>query len=435
MMTVKSSPNKLLRTLLGFKNLAVTGHEMLIRKGVLWLSVKPYKNGARCPHCGRPGKIVKRNRKQIARASRTWRDLPVGGLATAITYSPREITCDTHGRVQEDIPWAAKYSRTTYRFEFQMMRLCKVMTQKESAAQLGVPAPTLAEMLHRCVGRYRDGHKLRGLRSLGVDEISYRRGHRYLTIVYDLSRSHVVWVGEGKGRETIDRFFNEVMSAGQRARVGVACCDMSRTYIGAIEHHLPKALLVLDRFHVIKALNESVDEVRKEVWRAASKAERKELKGVRFIILKNKKNRTRHEHRVMAEMGRTQRQVARACELKDELSHFWTYLNPNNAEKFLKGWKKRIKLSRIEPLKKFAKTLEAHWDGVLASWTGVTNAVAEGLNRIIRMTKNRASGYRSTDNFANMIYLIVGDLDLPGRIGVINRPRITKPLHHKTLCR
>ncbi|MFT4547235.1 MAG: transposase [Pseudoalteromonas tetraodonis] len=181
-----------------------------------------------------------------------------------------------------------------------MMRLCKVMTQKDAAAQLGVPASTLAEMLHRCVGRYRDGHRLRGLKKLGIDEISYKRGQRYLTIVYDFDRSHVVWVGEGKKRKTIDRFSNEVMSASQRARVEAACCDMSRTYIGTIEHHLPKTLLVIDRFHVIKALNDSVDEVRKEVWRAASKAERK----------------------VMAELARTQRQVARACELKDERPHF-----------------------------------------------------------------------------------------------------------------
>ncbi|MFT4547236.1 MAG: hypothetical protein ACI8XO_000021 [Verrucomicrobiales bacterium] len=86
-------------------------------------------------------------------------------------------------------------------------------------------------------------------------------------------------------------------------------------------------------------------------------------------------------------------------------------------------------------MKKFAPTLEAHSDGVMASWFGITNAVAEGLNRIIRMTKNRASGYRSTDNSADMIYLIADDLNLPGQIPAINRPRITKPLHHKTLCR
>lgn len=434
-MNFKSSGNKVLHNICGFKNLRVTAHELLPRKGVLWLAVKPHKNGLCCPHCGHRGKLVKRSRKQIARDSRTWRDLPVGGLVTAISYSPREIICRTHGRVQEVIPWAAPHSRTTLRFDFQMMLLCKVMTQKEAAAQLGVPASTLAEMLHRCVARYRDGHRLRGLKNLGIDEISYKRGHRYLTVVYDLDRSQVVWVGEGKGRKTIDRFFKEAMSEGQRARVEVACCDMSQTYIGAIEDHLPNALLVLDRFHVVKALNDAVDEVRKEVWRTASKAERKGLKGLRFIILKNRKNRTRREHKIMGELARTQRHVARACELKDELAHFWTYSYIGSAEKFLRGWKKRVKLSRIGPLKKFAKTLENNWDGVMASVTGFTNAVAEGLNRVIRMTKNRASGYRSTNNFANMIYLIAGDLDLPGQIPAINRPRITKQLHHKTLCR
>ena len=191
---------------------------------------------------------------------------------------------------------------------------------------------------------------------------------------------------------------------------------------------------MLDRFHVVKALNEAVDEVRKEVWRAASKAERKGLKGLRFIILKNRKNRSRREHKIMGELARSHRRIARACELKDELAHFWEYSQIGSAIKFLKGWKKRVKLSRIEPLRKFARTLENNWEAIVASVVGLTNAVAEGINRVIRMAKNRASGYRKTENFANMIYLIIGDLDLPGQISPINRPRIIKPLTHKTLC-
>ncbi len=434
-MTFNSSANRLLRKLLGFKNLLVIDHDLCPRKGVLKLLVKPHKNGARCPGCGRRGKLLRRGPRQGARAARTWRDIPVGGLSVALRYCPREIICPTHGRRQEAIPWAAPNSRSTLRFDFQMLRFCKVMTQKEAAAQLGLPASTLAEMLHRAVARYRDGHRLRGLKNMGVDEISYKRGHRYLTVVYDLDRHHVVWVGEGKGRKTIDRFLQEVMSKGQRARVETACCDMSRAYTGAITEHLPAALLVLDRFHIIKALNEAVDEVRKEVWRATAAADRKELKGLRFILLKNKKNRTRGEHKIMAGLGRSQRRLFRACELKDELAHFWTYTYVGSAEKFLKGWKKRAKLTRIEPLRKFSRTLENHWSGVMASVTGITNAVAEGINRLIRMAKNRASGFLSTDNFANMIYLIIGDLDLPAQIPAINRTRITKPLTHKTLCK
>lgn len=432
-MRFKSSANKLLRTILGFKELKIIDHELRPRKGVLYLWVKPHKNGARCPECERRGRIIKRGPRQAGRDQRMWRDQPVAGLATTLLYSPREITCVTHGRVQEDIPWAASSARITLRLEWQILRLCKAMTQKEAAAQLGIPASTLADLLHASINRHRADHKIWGIKALGIDEISYKKGRKYLTIVYDLARRHVVWIGQGKGRKTIDRFFAEHMSSGQRSRVKVACCDMSRAYMGAITDHLPNALLVLDRFHIVKALNEAVDELRKEQWRATSAAERKPLKGLRFILLKNRKNRTRREHAVLASIEHTQRHIFRACQLKDELAHFWEYKYIGSAEKFLKRWSKKAKLSRIEPLRKFARTLDDHWEPVMASLTGVTNAVAEGLNRLIRMARNRASGYRRPDNFANMIYLIAGDLDIPGQIPAQNRPRETKQLTHKQL--
>ena len=152
------------------------------------------------------------------------------------------------------------------------------------------------------------------------------------------------------------------------------------------------------------------------------------------ILLKNKKNRTRKEHKAIAELERSQRRIFRACTLKDELSHFWKYIYIGSAEKFLKRWCKRAKLSRIEALRKFVRMLDTHWDGVVASLSGITNAVSEGINHLIRMARNRASGFRSTGNFANMIHLIAGDLDLPAQIPPINRPRQTKPKHHETLC-
>jgi transposase len=433
-MTFKSSANRLLRVLLGFKELIVTDHDLRPRKGVLHLWVKPHKNGARCPACGRRGKLLRRGPRQAARDRRAWRDIPVGGLATTIHYSPREIICETHGRVQEDIPWAAPKARITLRLECQLLRLCKVMTQKEAAAQLGIPKSTAASLLHAAIARHRAGHKIRGVKQLGIDEISYKKGQKYLTVVYDLARRHVVWVGRGKGRETIDRFFAEHMSPGQRARVEVACCDMSATYMGAIADHLPGALLVLDRFHLIKALNEAVDEVRKEAWRAACAADKKPLKGLRFILLKNRKNRTRREHKALAGIARSQRRIFRACQLKDELAHFWDYRYIGSAEKFLRRWSKSAKLSRLEPLRKFARTIDRHWCAVMASLSGITNAAAEGINRLIRMARNRASGYRSPDNFANMIYLIAGDLDIPGQIAPIHRPRETRRLTHRELC-
>ncbi len=433
-MTAKSSPVHLLRKLLGFKNLSITWFDLKPHKGVLQLGIKPFKNGARCPECGRRCKLLKRSHRRTAREMRTWRDVPCGGLAVSLHYHPREITCPTHGRRQEEIPWAAPKARCTLRLEYELMRSCRVTTQKDACAALGLPPSTGAEILHRCVTRSRVGHKIRGLKHIGIDEISYRKGHRYLTIVYDLERRHIIWASKGRARATIDRFFQEHLSPHQRSQVKTACCDMSPTYIGAITEHLPDALLILDRFHVIKALNEAVDEVRKEIWRALDKAGRKKLKGLRFTLLKNKKNRTPAERAAIAKIEHSQRRIFRATTLKDELGNLWDYESPAWAEKFLKKWTKKALLSRIEPMRKFVRTLKAHWDGVLASISGITNAVAEGLNRIIRQVKNRASGYRSTDNFIDMIYLVAGDLDLPAQIAVQNRTRQVKSQHHNELC-
>lgn len=429
-----NSPNKLLVSLLGFKNLLVKHYDLRPRKRVLHLWVKPRGCGARCPECGRRCKLQRRGPAGPARAMRTWRDLPAGGLAVALHYRPREVVCPAHGRRQEEVPWAAPNARNTLRLECELLRLCKQMTQKEAAARLGLPASTAAGVLHRVVARCRGGHRIRGLKNLGIDEISYKKRHRYLTVVYDLDRRCVVWTGEGKGRETADRFFTTALSAGQRSRVLTACCDMSKAYTAAIAHHLPKALLVLDRFHIAKALNEAVDEVRKAAWRTAGAAGRATLKGLRFTLLKARKNRTHAERRALASIATSNRRLFRATVLKDELSRLWEYRSPIFAERYLRLWCKRALLSRVEPLRRFVSTLRRHWDGVLASITGITNAASEGINRLLRLAKNRASGFRSTASFSNMIFLVAGDLDLPAQISAQNRPRQTKPLYHAQLC-
>ncbi len=428
---VFKSINKLLCKLLGFKNLIVTTHDFRPCKGVLSLWVKPHKNGACCPKCQRRCKLL--TRKDPRRKQRTWRDVPFGGVSVALHYAPREILCPTHGRLQEDIPWAAPMSRVSYRFEYQLLRYCKVMTQKEAAALLGIAQSTAADILHRIIARYRKGHKIRGVKRIAIDEISYKKRHRYLTVVYDLDRSCVIWVGEGKGRDTIDTFFTEVLSKGQRSRIVAASCDMSKAYMGAINEHLPNALLVLDRFHIVKALNEAVDQVRKQERAKASAEQRKALKSLRFILLKHPKQRTASERKTLAALERSNRRIYRACTLKDEISHFWQYTYLGCAQKFLNRWCTRALLSRLQPLRRFVRTLRNHWDGVFASITGITSAAAEGINRLLRLAKNRASGFRSTDNFINIIHLVAGDLDFPAQIPAQNRSPQIKPILHRSL--
>ena len=170
---------------------------------------------------------------------------------------------------------------------------------------------------------------------MGIDEISYAKGHKYATLVYDLERSRVVWVGQGKARETIDAFFRDHLSASQKDRIRWACCDLSETFIGAIGRHCPNAELVLDRFHVVKALNEAVDEVRKEQWRQACGEDRKLLKGLRWVLLHHSAHHSPQDRDTLKALEKANRRIYRAWRLKDEFEHFWRYKARWAAERFL----------------------------------------------------------------------------------------------------
>jgi hypothetical protein len=156
------------------ENLTTEGHEVTCFEfkdygRELHLTVKPHKNGCRGPQCGRRGRIV-----TAGGQSRSWQDIALLGLRVILWYAPKEIECPTHGRAQEEIPWAAPYSRITYRSEWRICRLCQSMTQKAAAQLLCMPASTLSDLLHRIITRVRSEHAVRGLKSLGVDEISYK---------------------------------------------------------------------------------------------------------------------------------------------------------------------------------------------------------------------------------------------------------------------
>ena len=318
---------------------------------------------------------------------------------------------------KKNIPWADAYGRVTYRFEYAMLVYCQMMTQKAAAAILKIPTSTLSDMLHRTITRIREGHRIRGLKTLGIDEIAYCKGRKYATIVYDIDRACVVWVGKGKGRETIDVFFNEMLSDYQKGKIQWATCDMSRAYLGAIEAHCPNAKLVLDRFHIVKKLNEAVDEVRKEQWREASVDERKALKGLRWLLYRHSSTRSKRQTRILNQLRKGNRRIHRAWILKDEFEQFWDYKAPWAAERFLKRWTTTALKSRLEPIRNFVKTVREQWHRIIPFIESrLTNAVAEGLNRIIKIVKNRASGFRTLQAFTDMIFLAVGDVDLPAQI-------------------
>ncbi len=402
--------NKFLKNLLKMTELAISNFELNMEKETLNLFVKPYKNGCLCPKCRRRGKIL------CTVDLRNWRELSFYGLNIYLWYAPREIVCPTHGRIQEWIPWAEPYSHYTLRFEYGLVVYAKMMTQKAAAELLGISTSSFSDLLHRIIHRIRKDHKIRDITTIGVDEVSYCKGSKFVTVVYDIERSCVVWVGKGKGRSTIDKFFKEMLTDRQKEKIKYGTCDMGAAYIGAIETHCPNAELVLDRFHIAKAINDAVDDVRKEEWRDATGDKRKALKGLRWILYKHPSNRTKNESKMLNSLRKSNRRIHRAWILKDEFNRFWDYKAPWAAERFLKRWGTTALKSRIEPIRKFVKTIRKHQHRILPFiGTRITNAIGEGINRVIKIVKNRASGFRELYAFINMIYLTVGDVDIPGQ--------------------
>lgn len=403
---------RLLGKLLRLKELKITWFEFNSRRDELHLGVKPYKNGCLCAQCGRRGRVVR-----TTTAPRSWADVTLLGWKIILHYAPKEIECPTHGRAQEEIPWAAPLARVTYRVEWRICALSQIMTQKAAAEVLKMPSSTLSDLLHRVIARTRAGHKIRGLVTLGVDEISYLKGRKFCTIVYDLDRSRVLWVGKGKGRETIDKFFNEQLSEFQRKQITWASCDMSKAYTEAIKHHCPNVKLVIDRFHIVKALNAAVDEVRKEEWRQLDIDGRKAIKGLRWLLGMNPKNRTKANTRFLNSLAKSNRRIHRAWVLKDEFNHFWDYRYAGSAQEFLKRWMTSALKSRIPSLITFVSTLREYQDNIMTFIERpLTNAVGEGINRILKIVKNRSSGFRNLESFSDLIFLTVGDLDIPAHI-------------------
>lgn len=253
--------------------------------------------------------------------------------------------------------------------------------------------------------------------NLGDSQISFKRRHRYATLAYDLDRARVVWVGESKGRETIDRFFAEALSDGQKSRISWAGSDMSVAYSEAIKAHCPNATPVIDRFRLVTALNEAADAVHKQQWREFVAAQRKSVKGLRWLRGMRLVTRTKPHRRQLNRPAHGIRSIYRASVLKDKFKHFWSYSYLGSTAPVLKRRRASALRSRPPFMRVFEKTLRAHYDDIITCiGRPPTDAIAEGSSRTAKVAKSRASGFRGLYNLADMLYLIVWGPDTADRI-------------------
>lgn len=361
-----------------------------------------------CPVCGRE------DCKAYDTTPKEWRHLNFFQHEAYLHAPVPRVRCPEHGVKQVEVPWARPGSGFTLLFEAIVLALVKQMPVAAVGRLVGEHDTRLWRVLHHYVEEAREEMDVSEVKRIGVDETSAKRGHNYITSFVDLDGARVLFATEGRDASTFGRFRLDLLAHGGRAeQIEEVCMDMSQAFLNGARTQLPLAEVVFDKFHVMKLVNDAVDEVRR-----AEQKDRPELKRSRYVWLKNPENLTKKQRTLLNELSPKSLglKTSRAYQMKLALQEFWT-LPPVLAEDFLKRWYFWATHSRLDPMIRVAKTLKKHWDGLL-SWfhSHISNGILEDINSLIQAAKAKARGYRTTRNLITIVYLIAGKLNLESPI-------------------
>ena len=360
-----------------------------------------------CPECGRA------ECKAYDTEERTWRHLNFFQYATYLHARVPRVQCETCGIKVVNVPWARPGSGFTLLFEALIMTLAAQMPVQALARIVKEYDTRLWRVLDHYVAAARAKADFSAVRQVGVDETASRRGQNYVCLFVDLERSQVLFATEGKDAATVGAFKEDLVAhGGAAAAIGEVCCDMSPAFISGAEEQFPQAHLTFDKFHVLKIINEAVDEVRRQ-----EQSSRPELTKTRYLWLKNPENLTVRQAATLERlsMKKLKLKTTRAYHLRLVFQEFWGQAK-EEAEAFLRRWYSWAVRSGLAPMREAAATIKRHWSGILRWFESrVSNGILEGINSLVQAAKARARGYRTARNFITMIYMIAGklDFDLP----------------------
>ncbi len=339
---------------------------------------------------------------------RQWRHLDLGVHKVVLVAQIRRLRCRRCDRVRtEQVPWARPGSRQSIAFEDQVAFLAQRMDRTSISRLMRCAWQTVTDIVSRVVADHLDDGRLDGLVNIGVDEIGYRRGHQYLTIVADHASGRVVWVSKGKDAAALQGFF-DALGPERCAQLRAVSMDMGRTYIGVVTDRLPDAAICLDAFHLIKWTNEALEMVFREHCRGQAA---KKFRHDRYLLRTGAEKLPVAKHQLLLALRRKHRHVGRAHELKESLRALFREVAPEDARTYLTGWIRAATRSRLRPFVLLAQRVRKHFDGIVASVElGLSNSRLEGINAKIRLINARAYGHHSVDSLAAMIYLTLGGI-------------------------
>jgi transposase len=377
------------------------------------VTIEPRANGRPvCSRCGRPGPGYDRL------PARRFQFVPLWGIAVFFVYALRRVECPRCGVTVEQVPWASGKERLTTAYQWFLARWAKRLPWQEVAQIFRTSWNTVYRAVTWAVLWGLKHRVLDGITAIGIDEIQWRKGHQYLTLVYQIQEGckRLLYVAAERTEESLRGFFR-LLGEARTAVLEFACSDMWKPYLNVIAEYAGQAVHVLDRYHVMAQMNKAIDEVRaEEVKRLKADGHEPVLKHARWVLLKRPENLTENQAAKLKELLRYNLKAVRSYLLREEFQRFWEYRSAYWAGRFLRDWCAQVMRSRIEPMKKVARMLRSH-EALLLNWFEAKGTVSagsvEGLNYNAKLTMRKAYGFRTLHGVKIALYHRLGALPEP----------------------
>jgi transposase len=379
----------------------------------LEVPIEPRANGRPiCSGCGkaRPG--------YDRLAPRRFEFVPLWQIAVVFVYALRRVDCPTCGVVVEGVPWAVGKSRLTASYRWFLANWARRLSWSEVATVFHTSWEHVRDSVRHAVWWGLAHRDLSGARAIGVDEIQWRRGHHYLTLVYQIDAPcrRLLWIGRERTEESLRRGL-QALGVTFCSELQFVCSDLWRPYLKVLAEQAGAAIHVLDRFHIMKQLGEAIDDVRAgEARRLKQDGYEPLLKHSRWCLLKRPENLTDRQTVKLAELLKYNLQSVRAYLHREDFQRFWEYQSPAWAGRFLDEWCGRVMRSRLEPLKKVARSLRTH-RSLLLNWfhakRTISAGIVEGFNNKAKLTMRKSYGFREYETIELALYHQLGNLPQP----------------------
>jgi len=386
-------------------------------KGRIMVTVRPRKNSkAECSGCGHSGPTY-----DTAVEPRLFEFIPFWGFPVFLVYRMRRVSCPSCGATVEAVPWSDGKQHKTLPYLGFLANWAEELPWQRVAERFHTSWQSVYRAVQWVVEYGLEHRRLDNITAIGVDEIQYHKGHKYLTVVYQLDAGcrRLLWVGKERTIKTLEKFFADMVAVAPEFGHGLrfVCSDMWQAYLRVIREKVPHALHVLDRFHIRQKFSKALDKVRRqEASRLRKQGKEPVLAKSRWCFLKKRANLTTKQRGKLRDLLRMNLRTVKAYLLAEQFEHFWTYKSPTWAKKFLKAWTRQAMYSKIEPMKDVAKMLRRHQELIL-NWfrarKQINNGITEGLNLNIKLAMRKARGFRSFDIARVAFYHQLGKLPRP----------------------